>query len=249
MHNEPFNDIRVRRAIGLLINESDLILGYAGDVMWGIPDTGILTPAWGLPKDELKELMGWDMTWDERVAEAQRLMTEAGLYPRGFKLNALSAEAAGTRTSSTLVLADTLRKYLNIDTSVAAGLGTVEIEKRIAANNYDTYTRTLDIMDPIQLTNFFGTGDFANYAKYSNPDLDEKLAALDHILDPEQRKEAIWEIERILLTDLPALPTGLFVPNYMPYYPWVKNVRWNNISYSNINRCEDIWLDESLKPK
>jgi peptide/nickel transport system substrate-binding protein len=166
--------------------------------MWGIPDTGLLSPAWGLPKDEVKELMGWDMTWDERVAEAQRLMAEAG-YPDGFKLNALSAEAAGTRTSSTLVLADALLKYLKIDTSVSVGQGTVEIEKRRAANNYDIYTRTLDIMDPIQLRDFFGTDGFANYANYSNPDLDAKMANLDHILNPQQRKEAIWEIERVPL--------------------------------------------------
>ncbi|MFH0941969.1 MAG: ABC transporter substrate-binding protein [Chloroflexota bacterium] len=248
MKNPPLNDIRVRRAMALLIKEDDLILAYAGDKMWGIPDSGILSPAWGLPKEEVIKLMGWDKPYEERVAEAQRLMAEAG-YPGGFKMEALSAEAAGTRTDATLVFVEALRKYLKIDTSVRAGMGTIEIENRLRENRYDTYTRTLDIMDPIQLTNFFGTGEFANYANYSNPELDKKLAELDYILDPDARREAIWAIERILLTDLPALPTGLFIPNFMPYYPHVKNIRWNNISYSNTNRLEDVWLDESLRVK
>ncbi|RJQ41040.1 MAG: ABC transporter substrate-binding protein [Dehalococcoidia bacterium] len=248
LNSKPLDDIRVRRAMGLLINEEDLIFGYAGSTMWGIPDSGILSPAWGLPKEEVIKLMGWDMPWDERVAEAQRLMAEA-CYPEGFKMNAMSAEADGTRTAATLVFVEALRKYLKIETDVSSGLGTIEIEKRLKDNRYDTYTRTLEVMDPVQLTNFFGTGEFANYANYSNPEIDKKLAELDRILDPDARREAIWEIERILLTDLPALPTGLFIPNFMPYYPWVKNLRWNDISYSNINRVEDVWLDESLRVK
>ena len=72
---------------------------------------------------------------------------------------------------------------------------------------------------------------------------------LDHILDPNERREAIWDIERDLLTNLPALPTGCYIASMMPYYPELRNFRVNNIVYSNINRFEDVWLDESLRAK
>jgi peptide/nickel transport system substrate-binding protein len=242
---KPLDDIRVRRAIGLMLDESELIIGAAGDIMFGLLDTGILHPAFGLPKEEVIKIMGWDKPFDERVAEAQKLMAEAG-YPDGFKLEMMTTSSR-VGGGATAVLAEALRKHLKIDASLVSQLGTIGTQKRIDEGDYGTYMVTLDVMDPVQLTNYFGTERPYNYSKYSNPKLDEILERLDGILDPDQRRDAVWEIERILLTDLPALPTGHFPPTYMPYYPWVKNLRWNYISYSNISRFEDIWLDEALK--
>lgn len=245
-NKKPMDDIRVRRAMGLVLNEDDLITGYTGDVTFGVSGSGILHPDFGLPKEEIAKLMGWDKAYDERVAEAQQLMTEAG-YPDGFKLNMMSAEKTTGNGAVTMVFADALHKYLNIDVEINSGLAETEIYKRLEDGNYFSYTYSLSIMDPVQLSVFFGTGGYANFAKYSNPELDKMITDLDHILDPDKRREAIWAIEQILLTDLPALPTGCFIPNMMPYHPWVKNLRWNNISYSNISRLEDVWVDESLK--
>ncbi|RJQ39767.1 MAG: ABC transporter substrate-binding protein [Dehalococcoidia bacterium] len=242
----PLDDIRVRRALGLVLVEEDVIVGGCGDVMFGLTDAGIIHPAWGLPKEDVKKLMGWDKPYEERAAEAQRLMTEAG-YPNGFKMTMLSS--TGTTSNAALVFAEALRTKLKIDVEVISGIGTIELFKRVEENRYHSLSWDLTIMDPVQLANFFGTDGYANYSNYSNPELDKILENLDHILDPDQRREAIWQIDRILLTDLPALPTGLFPANIMPYYPHVKNLRFNYISYSNINRLEDVWIDESFRVK
>jgi peptide/nickel transport system substrate-binding protein len=240
----PLNDIRIRRAMGLILKEEDLIIGGCGDVIFGLPDAGILYPAWGLPKEEVNKLMGWDKPYNERVTEAQQLMTEAG-YENGLKLTMLAS--AGTTTNACLVFGDELRNTLKIETNVVTNVGTIEMFKRVGENNYDGLLWDFTVMDPIQVATFFATGGAANYSQYSNPKLDEILADLDHVLDPDLRREEIQNVDRILLTDLPALPTGLFPANMMPYYPWVKNLRWNYISYSNINRLEDVWIDESLR--
>jgi len=248
--HKPLDDIRIRRAIGLLINEDDLITGYAGSLEFGQPGAGIFHPAVGLPKDEVTKLMGWDKPFEERVAEAQRLMAEAG-YPDGFKMTMMSAEVSGSggNTDMTLVLENALRKYLKIDVLMASGLGLIEIQKRLDADEYDTYTRMDTFTDPGQLERTFTSDAYGNWSNYANTDLDKKIADLDHILDSDQRREALWDIERILLTDLPALPTGCYISSMMPYYPEVRNFRVNNIVYSNINRFEDVWLDESLRVK
>jgi ABC-type transport system substrate-binding protein len=205
---QPLDDVRVRRAIGLVLDEVELIIGSAGDVMFGLPGTGLLHPAFGLPKEEVAELMGWDKPYDERVAEAQQLMVDAG-YPDGFEMDMMCTSGMAGR-SATMTLGEALRVKLKIDVSVSTQLGTM---------------------------------------KYSNPELDEIMAGVDYLLDPDERREAVWEVERILLTDLPALPTGHFPPTYMPYYPHVKNLRWNYISYSNLSRLEDVWIDESCRLK
>jgi hypothetical protein len=41
---------------------------------------------WELPKEEAWKIMGWDKTWDARVATAKQLMIDAG-YANGFKLS------------------------------------------------------------------------------------------------------------------------------------------------------------------
>jgi peptide/nickel transport system substrate-binding protein len=246
--HKPLDDMRVRRALGMILDEQDLILGYAGDSSLGITDVGLLHPSFGLPKEEVLKLMGWDKPYEARVSEAQQLMAEAG-YQNGFKMNMMSTETTEGRAGATLVFAEALRQHLKINVEVNVGLGSIELNKRLTEDNYDTYTYTLDVPDPVQLKVFFATGGYSNWSKYSNTNLDKMLAEVDSFLDPDKRREAIMEIERILLTDLPALPTGCFPPAMMPYYPHIKNLRWMPLLYSNINRLEDVWIDESLRVK
>ncbi|MFA5316354.1 MAG: ABC transporter substrate-binding protein [Dehalococcoidales bacterium] len=244
----PLDDIRVRRALGLVLVEEDLIIGYANDAMFGKPGVGILHQDFGLPEEEINELMGWDKPYEERVAEAQQLMADAG-YPDGFKLNVLTIETTEASAGATLVFAEALRSKLNVDVSIGSGMGQIELMKRLDEDNYDTYTCMTNFSNFSLLDTYFGTTGYANWSRYSNPELDKMLAELDSVIDPDERREAIWAIERVLLTDLPALPTGCYIPNYIPYYPYVKNPRWSNVTYPNICRMEDIWIDESLRPK
>ena len=248
LNHPPLDDIRVRRAMGLLVDEESLIIGYCGDAMFGVTDIGLLPPSFGLPKEEIIKLMGWDKPWDERVAEAQRLMAEAG-YPDGFDLNMLSRFGAQTMMGLSLVYESALRTHLKINAEVN-GPSDHEIHKRLDEDNYDLYTSELNVgLDPVRLKTNFGTTGYANYSNYSNPELDRMLAELDYIIDPVKRRDAIWEIERILLTDLPALPTGAFIANYMPYHPHVMNLRWGAMAYSSICRLEDVWINDSMRVK
>ncbi|RJQ37877.1 MAG: ABC transporter substrate-binding protein [Dehalococcoidia bacterium] len=245
LNHKPLDDLRVRRAMGLILDEESLIIGYCGDATFGVTDIGLLQRSYGLPAEEIRTLMGWDKTMEERVAEAQQLMAEAG-YPNGFKLNMLSRGGAQTAQGATLVFAEALRKHLKIDAEVN-GLASTEVAKRLDENNYDMYTVSLKVgLDPAQLAIFFASNSYANYAHYANPDMDTMLTELDRIIDPSERREAIWAIERTLLTDLPALPTGTFIANFLPYYPYIKNLRFTDMPYSNINRFEDVWIDRDI---
>lgn len=249
LNHPPLDDIRVRRALGLLINEEDLIIGYAGDASLGLPDSGILPPSFGLPPEEVKKLMGWDKPMEERVAEAMQLLQEAG-YPSGFPMEFLAQGGSISQGGAALVFAEALRRNLNIDSQVRTGISGIEMNKRLDEDKYEAYAFGLRIgQDPVSLATYFAGDGFGNFSHYSNPALDKMLADLDHVTDATQRRNLIWDIERILLTDLPALPTGCFIANYMPYYPWVKNIRWTDMSYSNTNRLEDVWIDDSLRPK
>jgi len=247
----PLDDIRVRRALAMVLDEEGIIIGYSGDPSFGIPGSGFLPPSMGLSQEEVSTLMGWDKPYEQRVADAMALLSEAG-YPNGFKLEILAQRASGAPTvghpGASLVLADTLRRYLNIDVTVQA-LSRVELEKRIQDNNYHVYCQTAQINDdPSKLVTWFGTNAPTPWPHYSNARVDSLLENLDRVIDPDQRQQDIWEIERILLTDLPVLPTGVFPTRHMFYYPHVKNLRWQTPPYSAICRLEDVWIDPALKP-
>lgn len=254
----PLNDIRVRRAIGLVLDQNSLIIGYGADPAWGNSGTGLLDPSIGLPGETIDGLVGWgdNVTYQERVDEAKVLLALAG-YQNGFRLNMLTAgNNVGTPTGNsgkeagiTVAIMDILRTQLNIDAVVTMNLGPLEFQKLLKDGEYDTYTAFLDVYDPTQLADYFLTDGDNNYAYYSNPELDKMFDELDQIKDLAARREAILGIERMLLIDKPALPTGVFPVAMVPYYPQIKNFRVNNIAYSNINRLEDVWIDESLRAK
>jgi peptide/nickel transport system substrate-binding protein len=244
---KPLDDIRVRRALGLVLVPEDLIIGYSGDVKFGIPGQGLLAPSLGLPKEEVAKLMGWDKPMADRIAEAKQLMAEAG-YPNGFKLNALSTSGSGTSgyTGVLTVFSNALKQNLNIDSTLNFVAG-AEVQKRLDEDNYQVYITSLQVgTDPVNLVNYFGTGQSGNYSHYNNPDLDKMLAELDYVTDPGKRREFIWDIERTLLTDLPALPTGCFITNYMAAYPYVKNLRYQNTSYTRSCGFDEVWIDRDI---
>lgn len=59
--------------------------------------------------------------------------------------------------------------------------------------------------DPIY-SRFFGSKGANNSLKYSNPALDKVLARMEGTLDPAARKAAAFEMQRILIADLPTIP-------------------------------------------
>ena len=63
-----------------------------------------------------------------------------------------------------------------------------------------------------------------NSGGYSNPEMDALLEALERELDPEARKGMWEELQRIYMTDLPALPL-YWRSNAYVLPPWLKGVR------------------------
>lgn len=87
----PWNDIRVRRAVELAIDRPNIIKVAAegvGEIGGYISPTGI----WSLPKDEILSRPGYRQPKDADIAEAKRLMAEAG-YAQGIRTTTISRNA------------------------------------------------------------------------------------------------------------------------------------------------------------
>jgi len=83
----PFDDVRVRRALHLAVDREAMNQALAkGKGMHVTPGVWPGRKGWAIPQEELRKLPGYRTAKDADLAEARRLLAEAG-YPQGLSFN------------------------------------------------------------------------------------------------------------------------------------------------------------------
>ena len=111
----PLDDPRVRKAIYLALDRQEI-----ADV--ATPGTGVagsfFPPGYATTFEEIAQLPGFRQPKDQDVAEAKKLMAEAG-FPDGFKLTFNTGSGKEARTVAEVV-AIQLKEKFNIDVVIQA---------------------------------------------------------------------------------------------------------------------------------
>ncbi|WP_031357313.1 ABC transporter substrate-binding protein [Caballeronia sordidicola] len=213
LRNNPLRDLRVRQAISKMIDRSAItqyLLNGAGVPAGQIVPQGVGGYSPALPAD----------TYDP--IGAKKLLAQAG-YPQGFTLTIHSsndrfssdgdvAQAVGQMLArGGIRIANVVTQPYNVYAGAAAkqsysafifSFGNTTSDSTIALSNVmATYSRTA------------GTGAF-NRARYSNPALDQALAAASASFDPVQRERLLEQAAEAGFRDL-----GI-VPLYFPENFW-----------------------------
>ncbi|MBI2909140.1 MAG: ABC transporter substrate-binding protein [Chloroflexi bacterium] len=191
----PWKDIRVRRAVHLAVDRQAGIKVLMG----GVADLGSQIPEvlGGIPVADLMKRPGYRQPKDADIAEARRLLAEAG-YASGFKTTMLYRKGSEYE-SQAVFLADQLRK---LDIEVA--LKTVDDatfydirDKR----NYETFShrRPMSVNEPDDiLMKEYKTGASDNWSNLSDAELDRLIDLQSREQDPEKRKAIVRQAnERI----------------------------------------------------
>jgi len=240
--HEPLKDIRVRQAMAMLLDRPRLRTAGFGGEDWGEYGRALFSTTYGLTTDEIYKMLGWDMTWDQRVAKAQELMAEAG-YADGFKMRILVREAEQLGRVVT-VLADIYERNLNLDVEVDQQ-DITKLKLMQAAGDYEFLLH--DVMsycaDPDELVGYFETGSAMNFVGYSNPEVDRLIKQQSAEADLTKRAELVRQIETILLTDLPFIP-GTFGKYWHCKWPYVKGFQLQDVGYGSRMAFEQVWLDK-----
>lgn len=237
---EPFSDVRVRRAVSLIHDRQAAVKVVAQ----GAGTLGTVMPfaGWGLEEAELLKMPGFRQPKDADIAEAKKLMEEAG-YGKGLKLT-VYARTRRTSNEPALFFTSELSK-IGIDAKV-------EIQEDVAfwdrarrgAFEACVYQPALAVPDPEWMSRYYVPGGGLNYA--FNDD-DKKLIEMwqkqQQLVDVKERQKVTKDVERYLLTD--AVPGVLIVwfNTFNAYWPQVKNLAPGVSSYTNIN-LQEIWLDK-----
>jgi oligopeptide transport system substrate-binding protein len=194
-------DVRVRKALSMVIDRDVLAQKVTADGQ---------APAYGLI---FQGLAGADVTrydwasWpmDKRVAEARKLLAEAGVPP-GTALS-LTYNTSEYHKKMALFMASEWKTKLGLDTHLDSLEFKVLMTKRQTAQYQIARSGWLSqINDATQFLTLIQCGSDGNDDKSCNPKADALIRQGTQTADPVERKALLTEAARLAMEDYPLLP-------------------------------------------
>lgn len=224
LKREPLNDVRVRKAMayaidGNFINKA-LMLGMSK------PASGPLVPDNPFYTDQVEH-------YDLDLDKANALLDEAGLTPDSdgmrFALSVDYIPGAAMHKELAEYLKPQLKK-VGIDVTVRAAPDFPTWANRVGGHDFDiSWDVVFHWGDPVIGVHRTYISDniregviWSNTQSYSNPKVDEILAAAGKEMDSEKRKELYAEFQRIVVDELPVYWTHV-LPYHTVYHKDIGN--------------------------
>ena len=210
---EPFTDVRVRKALSLAIDRD-----YVANTIM----QGIYTPATALVGPGIVDENGYFMDnanggepyisddYAANLEEAKSLLAEAG-YPdgEGFPTITYSANDAGYHVP----VAEYVQQAWG-DLGITVNIDKVEWASFLPlrrAGDYDVSRNgwSMDYNDPSNMLELFTTNNGNNDGKYANPEFDQVIED-SRVADKTTHFEKLHEAEDILMNDAACIPVAYY---------------------------------------
>lgn len=242
LDQEPFKDVRVRRALAQASNWKEILETNAWSQGHGLPNTAV--PAafkeWALPIAELPP--DARRLYETNAAEARRLLREAGL-PGGFKTTLETTPGYGPDYLDAIQIA--LRSWK--EAGIEVDLKLKEYGAFVSSTIFGRYERMagglfgLWTVPDAYLYNYYVPGQITNASGVNDPKLTEMIRAQRRVFDVRKRRELVHDIQRYCAQQA-----------YMIYGPSVNSVAaWEsyvrnfgpNVGSDHGGRLMVAWLD------
>ncbi|HVS64075.1 MAG TPA: ABC transporter substrate-binding protein [Thermoanaerobaculia bacterium] len=217
---EPFDDLRVRRALNLAVDQQEIVdLYYGGHAeLLGHPMhpefVGYYQPLDEMP-ESVRELFGYD------PEAAKRLLAEAG-YPNGFRFTA-QVNASDFDHAELMPLVAGYLERVGVE-MVIEPLEYASFLSRMTTKTHGPgYLMKSGHTNPTtSLRKNFTTGQLWNPSGWSDPGFDTRMDEALRTRDEEERQRILRELTVEVLDQAPYvwLPTPY---NHVAWWPWVRN--------------------------
>jgi peptide/nickel transport system substrate-binding protein len=240
----PFDNPDLRRALALGLDRKsfiDILAEGQGDIGGAMlpPPVGV----WGLPRDQLMMVPGYDPDVAKNRAAARALMAKLGYGPdKGLAIK-VAARNIPTYRDPAVILIDQL-KQIWIDAELDA-VDTAAWFPKLARKDYQIGLNNTGsgVDDPDQqFFENYACGSERNYTGYCNKELETLFVEQSMTSDPEKRKQLVWQIDKRLQED-GARPIIYHARLATCMQPQVKGLTVMANSQYNGWRMEDVWLD------
>ena len=267
----PFDDVNLRRAIATLIDKdfilSRIVQGHGSRMNSVIPPGNTFWHCTDLPR------YGEGLTREERIKTAYEMLKKAGyswevppvnsegalVKGNGFRLPSGEpmekftiltppADYDPLRAMSGMIIQEWLKEVGIPVSAKPMAIGAL-LQKVNSQRDFDAFILgygRLDL-DPDWLRRFFHSGQDkkrgGNKAGYHNPDFDRVADESAATMDREKRRNLIWEMQKIILRDVPCIP--LYTPDLIEAVRVGKFVGW----VEKIEGIGNLWSFCEVKPK
>ena len=240
----PFDDPRVRRAVFLGVDRQNVVdIAYCAAEAGCGAVVGTFFPP-GLVEDPgaLQDVPGYRVPKDQDIAEAKALLAEAG-HPDGFSAGANIGNQSLTVTQWE-VISEQLRRDLGIDLTLnPVDTATYQVHMREGTYPVSQSPFSILISDPSDVLNQLYAKDInRNPTNWSDPRLDEIIAAQAREIDTEKRQALFVEAVEILRKG-----EGHAVPFLWRETGGLMDYRLQNFHIPTtpqiINKWDHIWWD------
>ncbi|WP_439580068.1 ABC transporter substrate-binding protein [Elioraea sp.] len=218
----PFDDVRARRAVALVVDQADYMRAVVGDddVLWRrVPS--FFTPDTPLYSDAGGEVLSGPRDLDR----ARQLLAESGYDGRPVTL--LVAEDVGPLKAMGQVTHRILRELGCVVDFVSTDWGAVARRRAVKAppaeggwNLFHTWHAGVDCASPAGYTALRTNGDGAWFGWPNDPGIERLREAWFAAATPAEERAAVAELNRASMAFMTWVPTGLF----MAYQAWRRGV-------------------------
>ena len=223
----PFNDPRVRLALNMALDKdiiAEKVLGQGQRPAWLISQPDI-----GGVKLQNPDYASWPR--DKRIAEAKKLLSEAGYsdsHPLVFNLLYNTSES---HQRVAIAASSMWKKNLGVEAKLQNQEWKTMLDT-MHTHNFDAvrYAWIADYDDAATFLNNFRTGDSENTSQYSNPAYDEALKNAAKASDGVARGKYCQQAEDLLAKDVPAVPVYHYVRTHL-VKPWVGGFTPDKLGY------------------
>ena len=217
----PFNDVKVRRAVLMALNQEDYMRALVGsdDSLWK-PVPGFFTPGTPLYTEE-----GGDILKMHNIESAKKLLAESSY--KGEPVVCVVAQDQPITKAFGDVTSELLKKIgMNVD-FVATDWGTTgsrRAKKDAPAqggwNMFHTWHAGADCINPAAYTAIRANGEKAWFGWPDVPEVEAQVTAWFEAPDLAAEKTAIAKLNKAALESVVYAPTGFF----LGYQAWRKNI-------------------------
>jgi len=242
LDQEPFKDVRVRRALAQASNWKEILETNAWSQGHGVPNTAV--PAafkeWALPIGELPPESR--RLYETNHAEARKLLREAGL-PNGFKTTLDTTPGYGPDYVDAVQVG--LRNWKSAGIDVELKLK--EYGAYIASTIFGKFERMagglfgLWTVPDLYLYSYHVPGQALNAGGVNDPKLTEMIRQQRRVFDVRKRRDLLYDIQRYCAQQVYHL-YGPSVNSVAAWEPYVKNFG-PNVGFDHGGRLMVAWLD------
>ena len=240
---EPFKDVRVRRAMMRANNWKEILESNAVAEGHGAPNPAV--PAalreWAIPVDQLPP--DGRKLYEQDPADAKRLLAAAG-YQNGFKVPLETSGGFGLDFMDAVQIVQRNWKAIGIESD----LKLKEVGAFVSSSIYGRFDKLMMMIrgglvypDPY-LVHQYMPGQPLNAAGVDDPKLTEMIRLQRRTFDVSKRREILYDIQRYLSETVYYLLVGPSAMVVSAWEPYVKNFA-PNLGNDYGGRLMAAWLD------